>query len=349
MKKKMFRPEKDRALEAICRIKSVMAIEPINHSSCTQGMCIPRNELYFIQRGMLQGPPVHPDIYVCNLGREHWCTSNWCEEYPHTSNYTCPISGIEHGHPFSDWVKMDEGRHTKGVTLGQSGLPNSFERMTEGTGMGAFGVLTQLEVKDEEKEEVPAQRQPRYRKSTKEYISIATAIVSTLLYSSVREEINQERIHAVNEARDVKLRHYYRDKSKEIPNLIDVLTIRGNFGPPLCMESLEQDHERLYQYVNIIMHVWRVVVTSPYGKENPNVSFKQVALATLYQMQQGYNVEGVLLLPADPYLFNLPPVKDLTRFNDYNQRSVTAGRKVIFAAYTTMLQTQPLDTMVYRG
>ena len=181
------------------------------------------------------------------------------------------------------------------------------------------------------------------RKRRRDYGRIAEEIVVELLYSQSRKSLNAIKSAKLKEEEIKHIDRYYESRKQTgvIPVLMHVVAITAamQVRPP-SMLVLERDPRRIAYYVKVILHSWKVVTESPWGKENVGAKFESHALSVLYGMGGGICVGKEMFIPKDFYLFlHLPLRPDLVHYEGgFHSAIITKGVKDIKAAYVSAIE-----------
>lgn len=74
---------------------------------CHKNKCHPENESDLIRQGLLKGPPLTKNVYLCDMGAVHVCTARSCELYGNSFSQVCHISGLQTGNIYSSYSSDD--------------------------------------------------------------------------------------------------------------------------------------------------------------------------------------------------------------------------------------------------
>ena len=159
--------------------------------------------------------------------------------------------------------------------------------------------------------------------------SKAERVVDAVLYSSARSKIlDQWRKLQVKRVKvDIEAYQKQCTKQKVPVNLIRIAMLEcptsSSIGP------LKRDPEKVEYYVEKILKMFHLVRQHPV--EKPCIT--SVAIALLYRMQQGKVVQGITLIPMDPYLaMQLPLMNDL-KMVGLDGTLFTKGERMIDCMY----------------
>lgn len=239
---------------------------------------------------------------------------------------------------------------------------------------GAFGKVFKKEPVDEEdggnaivKVEPGAPQQPQKKRGRANFYGSANKrrnfreeaenIICHLLYSKIRKKLNAEKDQKRKAKRNQTISQYYADRAGvTFPIMVEVEghRIKYDLHPP-HLKIIKRDDALVAHYVDMVMHVWNIVTQSPWGLKTPNYVFEAHTLATLYLMRHNLVIGGVVYLPADPYLFNLPANIDLPLFatgsrkNVFESATITSGKQNIRNAYLSAIGAGwPVRDLMYR-
>lgn len=253
--------------------------------------------------------PVHKDVFVCSHGTVHVCTPAECDV---ALGGVCPLTGRTHG---------DASAEPRVATAIQD----------------AWSSVGPSDSPEEEQPREAVSVDPATRIDEDQQRERAEVIVVHLLYSSTRQRLNEAKRQSLDTQRDHAVQAYYAEcrQRRTFPIMVEVVNKRAGFDMRLPhMEILKRDQRRIDHCVDMVMHTWRVLVQSPYGRSCATLRFESHVLATLYRMRSGLVIGGVDYIPRDLYMTNLPLRNDLPLFGKpYSSSSVTAGIKSLLAAY----------------
>jgi len=316
---------------------------------CSEQMCAPRSERFYLQHGYIAPPIVCDCVFLCRLGAVHVCSPQTCTRYLENKHGMCPISGACYGNVYqTDYDKEDSRTwyQTPQTSVVDEKGARQLERKKRSRMvlMQSGSIFEEEKVKEEQKvEDAPQEKMPKkgtktWRNRTRQQLEQkVTRVLHALLFSHTRKQYNSD-VAQKHEDAHRKEQEKYLQKCKttgQFPNLIDLHTI-GNYynNLPLPMLNIEMDQVMLNHYVNLIMQVWGTV--SKYTDENATkVSIEAVALGTLYTLRQGLIYKGLEMIPKDPFMSQrgvLPIINDIVRFG-FTKKNVTCGEKLIDAAY----------------
>lgn len=109
---KSIEPDDDIYNDALARLRTAkQSKRKLSYTSafhvCRPSYCDPENESSLIRQGLLKGPPLTDNVYLCNLGAVHVCTKKSCNLYAGSHDNVCPISGLQAGNIYSSYSKHD--------------------------------------------------------------------------------------------------------------------------------------------------------------------------------------------------------------------------------------------------
>jgi len=169
---------------------------------------------------------------------------------------------------------------------------------------------------------------------------IAEDIIRRLLYSPERRHINAEKRRQLMERKEQEIRNYYHKMSvnKRFPVMVDVIVSMAHYDmEPPYLNILRYNEDRVRYYVDVVLHTWFVVVSSPWIQKNPGFQFKTHAFCVLYMMRKGLTIGGVVAIPKEKFMTNLPVRVDLPTFSkDFASKVLTNGQRNIKEAYKSM-------------
>jgi hypothetical protein len=157
----------------------------------------------------------------------------------------------------------------------------------------------------------------------------ARGILSDIFYNtSVRERLNMEREKkAMKKATKAVYKYYRTCRGQERPaysHKVDEIWTMV-YGKRRTFLLPQYDEELVAKYVDVIMHLWRALLLTPYFAENDSrFNFKQHVLGTLYCMEKPLEIDGMLIFEGDSVLrMYLPHRSDLCELpaDSYENRS----------------------------
>ena len=291
---------------------------PAHEHVCHPDVCNPQNEPALIRQGALRGPPVTSDLYVCRYKVRHVCTEMLCDMH---DLGVCTVSGACYG-PQGGYSSYDRNNPK---TWGR----NFSQRERIGNAM--------------------AGQVRRPRKKAKNIKGPIGDVIEMLLFSPARERVNQRKLDADAKRYERKLQNYLRECKTECipPCLIYIMMMRHHFETTTFkLEKLRYNEDCIAKYTDIVMHVWELV--DAYHPESPKLDM--VTIGVLYGMQQGFIVNGTVLLPSDTFLlYNLPAVNDLPMFG-IEKRKITSGQQLVELVFKRAIdQGAQLKDIAYIG
>lgn len=310
--------------------------------ACHEDFCNPQNEPDLIELGVLRGPAMTRNVWVCNKGVTHVCTRDTCRlgRLANRGEIVCPLSSIVYAtetrpeqRSAPEWTP-----HWKPVSVADEKRarykpPAPAKRISSNAQERAANVKKNLP-----KKAAVLQR--------------AHSTISLLLYSSVRKTINNEYVKQCRArcARDIIQYRATCDAHNQLPRLTRIIELTNNAwveGMPFVI--LNRDPSVIGLYGNIICQIWDrllrfmltpVMIKGKYSMlfaqgKRPNLD--QVILGALYLMRNGYAPKGSVMLPRDPFLeTHLPMQKDLHRF-EIAKKSVAPGMGLLRDMYNAAL------------
>ena len=300
---------------------------------CSKEKCNPQNELALIETGYLQGPPLTMDVYFCKYKSYHVCTESTCNNYG--IDGVCRISGACYGNPggYSSYNKElpctwrpSFSVREKTLQVNESVNPTTFDKV-------------KIEIKQEiDPDAIEPVRKKRKRVNYRKIREGVRNIVTNLLYSNKRKAINIKAVADEKKKFEKKANSYIKSCIiLNIPvNLIKILMIAETYTKKYKrLEILVYDEDVVTKYMSIIMKTFEIV--SKYYKDA--FKFEMIALGTLYEMRQGYNIEHMTLFKADNFLlYNLPTINDVPFFG-YKRANITRGKHIIEYAYNHAIES----------
>jgi len=152
-------------------------------------------------------------------------------------------------------------------------------------------------------------------------------IVEQLLYSHYRNIVNNNWVKkqqkCCKKEKNVYITQHY--KTKPI-NLIQILMIESKYNNyKLPLQILQRDSEKIANYSHLVYQMYTNI--KQYVQEK--ICIASITLCVLYKMQQGFSIDGVCIIPLDPYLTaHLPLINDLPQFG-LDKKKFTKGEKII--------------------
>lgn len=326
---------------------------PFIQHTCARDVCHPENEAAFIPHG-------NQCVFVCDYHVVHVCTSSECNLYQTQTSGTCPISGVHYQHPLSSYDKRDQRTYyiPQHVHLHNKRTRGDRERqqqlMVNMSYTSSTGVTTQLSytkttppslpqihTDEHDNDKRKRRKKPPTRKPPPEFNrKEAHDLIEKLLYSNIRKLINRKETAEITRKMKKELTAYgnRQQEQRQLKRYMDIMQIADVYGRKmLSFQDLPYDSGRIAYYAAIGEQVWDKVLRFIEMfqihidcKRDP----QSVLLATLYSMRQGYVVDGMSLIPYDPFIAqHIPPINHFDAF-DISKHLVTQGQKLINTAYT---------------
>jgi len=170
----------------------------------------------------------------------------------------------------------------------------------------------------------------------KKHKKIAMDVITKLLYSPIRENLNTKTISANSKENNKQLQLYisWCEKNRQVFSIVRMMMIDDNFkNKQLRLEKLKYDELVIRKYTTIIMETYRL--SQKYVCEE-TFKFEVIALGVLYEVRQGFEIDGIVLCPSDCFfyiLIYLIPIFNL-RFNFFNQRMVGGKNEISRSEYS---------------
>lgn len=174
----------------------------------------------------------------------------------------------------------------------------------------------------------------------------AKKIIVHLLYGNPRKEVLKRHETEMARVYYTAVRKYTKKRECE-PSWLEKMEIGYNTqrDPPIAI--LEYDADLVDKYVEIVTHVWRVVVKyeqTVFANAGERVCLF-VTLATLYSVRdKGVSARGITFVPRSSQMLNLPRIGDLKHFKlDEHKalksygRSYTQGCNIVQSAFEAAL------------
>lgn len=342
---------------------------------CSAETCSPISESALVQRGILVGPALTSNVFLCLRGTVHVCTEAACEHFGYSNTRTCHVSGFQFGTLESQYDKEDyrtwrskpetRGSASSGsavdlrLFLSQSGSLESMVAPPTPLLMAASAAVEEEEEEEGTKKRIPA----RKRATDEELRAIVSGMIKLLLYSPNRVNRNREAIKAhlqeANEARNTYERQQH--KNKQLPFFTDIYRLVGKYtSKPLPFDEFVYSPNLHDYYVSIVMQVWNMVMRyyTPLGEKEyeedgvteipPRVDVGNVCLGVLYSMRQGVRYNGNTMLEKDDFLLmNLPTGPDLLNYFNIRKRRVSVGEKIVTQTYeNAQAENAPLSALL---
>ena len=242
---------------------------------------------------------LHLKTYVCLCETPHACSSSVCEQHPMSpvvlvdNVYACKETGMVH-----ECVACNQKCTVENGLCVISGKPTSAN-----------------DVLDSAKLHLPTtnKRCRRRRASGHTNHQIACILIFDLLFSRRRRMYESSRRLIY---RDIARRQgvkYVRTAAKDgqpliLQNLVDIfVTNKDRLRPVdhLFDYTSEQQKDICRKYATVIYRVWLAFASSM----SRRVTFDAGAAALLYHMRRGLALDGMNVVPMDPFLFKSLPGK----------------------------------------
>lgn len=316
--------------------------------TCSRDECNPQSEEHLVQNGLLQGPPLSSNVYMCKYGTVHVCSTSSCRIFSYAHNQTCHISGQQLGTIVSSYDKNDSRTWYGGGGSGDR-VPNS-EINTSNSSATHKRARTKS-AGGPEKIKKPRQKRKFAHKVLSEEAAKeqAASIIINLLYSSARTKRNQVAAEIFQKEAE-KAKNTYVNQQRErgqLPFLVDICRLTGHYtSQPLPLKEFVLDEALKDYYVSVIYQVWCIIRKHivPQKKKVfeegestkevlPRIDFEAICLGVLYSMRNGMSVGGKQVLPVDEFLLqNLPIITDLTYFG-VEKSKITKASVMLSVAY----------------
>lgn len=348
---------------------------------CGAETCGPVSEASLVRKGMLVGPPLTSNVFLCTRGTVHVCTESACEHYGFSNTRTCHLSGFQFGNLESQYDKGDfrtwrSKPETQTVIMVDPRLFLSQTGSLEALSAALVPPMPlpllpkkQEQEEDEEQETTTttaanAKKRTfsRKRVSDEELKTSISGMVKLLLYSPNRVARNREAIKShlqdAHEARNTYERQQY--KNRQQPYFTDTYRLVGKYTTKRLPFSEFVYSQNLHDYyVSIVTQVWHMVMryyipTAEKKYEDdgvteilPRLDVGTVCLGVLYSMRQGVRRSGHTMLEKDDFLLmNLPTGPDLSFF-DIRKRRVSVGEKIVSDTYDNAIaENAPLSSIL---
>lgn len=315
---------------------------------CDPLICNPLSEIDMIRRGLLQGPVICNNIWLCRYGSYHICSASECSR---ANEGSCPISGatfLEFGHQQADYDEQDSRTWKPQLELAPLSVPDphldTFTRKRRknlrDSAINLFDDAPPepmpIPEEEEEEEEPIVVKKTKFRTNGRlgkpEAKRRIEKMITTLLFDSApRRAAAFQQMAYIEDKRAKRWRQHVQKCREEnlIVNLIEQMIIDSNMTsliPPPITPYIEVNLEKQNYYVKLLMELYdKACIYLP----QPKVDVEAMALAALYCMRGGYSVGGIVVLQADKYLAeNLPQVSDLPTFK-YPKKKITKGTKLV--------------------
>ena len=318
--------------------------------TCRKGYCTPENEPDLILAGVLQGPPLTNNVWVCHKGVTHVCSSATCRLAMATRHGTivCPLSGQVMGQEHRPEQRASDTWTPHWKPLAKALQPKI--RTLEQVRADRQHALTKSNVSTPETRAANVIKNLPKRQDVQRR---AEKVVALLLYNRVRRQQNLAHQKACREHAERAISVYRSNQRarNQLPCIITMITLTNNaWAEPLPFVELKRDENVIRLYAAIVTQIWDRVLRfmlMPWQQGGrrimlfdqgirPNVD--HVILGTLYLMREGYMPNNIPLLPRDPMLaHHLPLQKDLPLF-DFPKRSVTPGKNMLRDMYNRALK-----------
>jgi len=299
--------------------------------TCSARRCNPKTEEDLIRDGHLEGPPLTTNVYLCALGATHVCSAQTCTLYLYTPTQTCPVSSIVHGSVSTSYAKDD---------------PRTWYGKSDASAASSAGASSRKRMRASAPAAVAATPNKRTHLDVADTAlrMRAGAMITQLLFGKNRISRNNVEIQRNRAAADEACAAYtqHMRSQRQLPYWTDVYRLRGEWMQrELPLREFEFDEARFNYYVDVVHHVWRLVVRyygsategSPYQPLN-HVSVESITVGVLYSMKTGKRHQGHVLLPCDPFLAeNLPSIGDLEQHFGVQRNQVTRGENAINVVY----------------
>lgn len=323
--------------------KQSIGSEPAH--GCNEAFCNPQNESDLIQMGVLCGPALTRNVWVCDRGVTHVCTPELCllGVRANMGEIVCPLSGLvlridQRPEQSSD---PDWKPHWKPVSVAEQRRSRKRPRLRRSHSAGTS---------------TPEERAANVKKNLPKRADVtrrAERVVETLLYSRVRRQQNEAHKRRCMEraARDVKAYRMQQKNCNQLPRLPHIMQLVSNaWLPPAPFTELQRSENIINLYGAIVTQIWDRVLRfmlTPWESGGQRImlfeqgirpSVDNVILGTLYMMREGYSPNNQSMVPSDPFLAHgLPTQKDLPLFN-FAKREVAPGLTLLRNMYNRALE-----------
>ena len=288
--------------------------------TCTKEFCNPENEADLIVKGFLMGPIMMPDVYVCKYRSYHICNSQTCKSTYGTG--VCVISGACYG-PKDGYASYDKSDpRTFYINARHSVKMEQQINPTMNDNIYTLSPLEKVKVKQK------TRKSPNFKRIRLEVVEIITK----LLFSDTRKSVNKRYRDNRTKIMEKKIQNYIKSCYIErVPvNMITIKIFVDKYNEGYeRLEILNYSEDTISKYTNLIVNAYKIVL------KYYDDAFKvpTISLGVLYEMRQGYEIEGLVLFEADPFLLhNLPTINDILQFG-FDRANITKGKHIIQAAY----------------
>ena len=259
-------------------------------------MCNPQNEQ------SLPGQSLTECVYVCRYKKVHICTDQHCDNH---LTGICNISGACYG-PQGGFSSYDKNNPQ---TWGRDFRRRELSGQTS----------------------VASYKKRKRAKPTGYQRRIVMGVIDNLFYSSTRKQVNAQKEQNDEKRYRRHLQTYVKEcaQNRVPPCLIYMMMLKTHYkSAEYKLEILKYDADLVERYVDIVLRVHQHAQT--YLEET--VKLEALALGTLYEMQQGFKIGGVVLLPSDVFLLhNLPSINDIPTFGYAKKKITSSQHKIEFA------------------
>jgi len=308
-------------LENAKRISGDIIDMPLKHV-CSKEFCNPENEQDLISKGFLNSPAQSSNVYLCKYKCHHICDKFKCNNIVLG---VCAITGACYGNPggYSNYDKNNSRTwHTNFRSNEYCQQIDEFENPS----------IFNKQISQPEAIVQKKRKKTSFKKLLIQYRITAQLIVTSLLYSPIREKINNATNKNNLKILAKKTQSYIKacEKQRNVVNIIHLMMLNDTYKSVNCkLEILNYDEHVINKYTNIIIETYKNV--KKYYTES--FKFETIALGTLYEMRQGYKIEQIQLFPSDSFLLhNLPIINDIPSFG-FDKKYITKGKQIIQYAY----------------
>jgi hypothetical protein len=196
--------------------------------------------------------------------------------------------------------------------------------------------------------EARTRRDAQTRESEDRFRKRAKRFIEHLLYGPARKKIINRHQEEMARLFASTMRRYATELKRE-PTWLEKMEIGYNTHREQPITLLEYDGDMVRNYVDIVTHVWKVVVAHgppTYCNAGDRVCVF-VTLATLYSIRdKGLMINNTVFLPRNSQMLNLPRLNDLRLFRCREHhdmpsygRAYTVGCDLVSDAYKTALES----------
>jgi hypothetical protein len=175
-------------------------------------------------------------------------------------------------------------------------------------------------------------RNPFKTRKTKGQFARAKSIIHTLLYSSRRQEVNNNKRKSIVRSAERRVKRYKKQcdspKREVVTQMFNEEVQKARFIP-----SVTTDPSAIESYAHKITRCWLFMGSLPYGIENcSHIHFDDHVLGMLYLSQYGLCFGDIQVVSKDNFLWTmLPPIQDLKHYG-FPRKLITVGKNHIYKA-----------------